>query len=420
MCGVRKTMVNRQKGSQQARKTILRLPLFASIFYSCSQGLLGWSLIQGLLTPASIAQDVQQQPLEPVEVQESPPTTFRDEDIPPGTKRPPLFDVRTSEQFNLYRLAIGDAISVTVLDFDEFSFVGAIDPEGKIRVPFLGQISIVGLTLDEVETKVAYELGQRYLQEPPEVIAVLSGPRPVQLTILGEVSRPGYYFFAPGITLNNVITGVGGSTPEADLRSIIVRRPLVDGTVLEERVDLYSPLIEGTRLPSFRLQGGDTIIVSKLDAGQKDYDRTLISKTNLAQPTIIVRVLVPTAPIGLAVRNITLPNGSTFVDAVAALPPSIPLITKEEVTLLRFDPEQGKVVTQGLNPIKTVENLDVTQYVTLQNEDVIVVSRTLLGKVLAAFRVITQPIRDLLGFSNFIIGLPNRNFDGGGNNNFRF
>ncbi len=416
-------MINRQKRFKPTRKKILRLPLLASIFYGCSQGILGWSLMQSFVIPASLAQEVNQEEMEPLEVPESPPATFGDEYIPPGTEPPPLFDVRTSEQFNLYRLAIGDAINVRVLNFEEFSFSGAIDPEGKIRVPFLGEISVVGLTLDEVQTKVAYELGQRYLQEPPEVIAVLSGPRPVQLTVLGEVSRPGYYFFAPGITLNNVITGVGGSTPEADLRSIIIRRPLVDGTILEERVDLYSPLIEGSRLPSFRLQGGDTIIVSKLDAGQKDYDRTLISKTNLAQPTIIVRVLVPTEPIGLAVRNITLPNGSTFLDAVAALPPSSPLLTNEEVTLLRFDPEQGKVVTQGLNPIKTVENLDVTQYVTLQNEDVIVVSRTLLGKVLSAFRVITQPIRDVLGFSNFIIGLPDRNFGGGGrnrNNNFRF
>ncbi len=413
-------MVKRQKGSQKSRKIPFKLPLLASIFYGCSQGIVGWSLIQAVFTTASVAQDVSQPTLE---IPESPG------DVPPGNNRPPLFDVRTSEQFNLYRLAIGDAVSVTILDFPEFNFAGAIDPEGKIRVPFLGEISIVGLTLDEVETKVAYELGQRYLQEPPEVIAVLAGSRPVQLTILGEISRPGYYFFAPGITLNNVITGVGGSTPEADLRSIIIRRPLVDGTVLEERVDLYTPLIEGTRLPEFRLQGGDTVIVSKLDPGQKDYDRTLISKTNLAQPTIIVRVLVPINPIGLAVRNLTLPNGSTFIDAVATLPPNIPLLTKEEVTLLRFDPEQGKVVTQGLNPIKTVENLDVTQYVTLQNEDVIVVSRTLLGKVLAAFRVITQPIRDVLGLSNFIISLPNNRLFGGGsggggggnnNNNFRF
>ncbi|MEA5508460.1 polysaccharide biosynthesis/export family protein [Crocosphaera sp. UHCC 0190] len=405
-------------------KTALNPRLWASVVYGISNSLVFWSFAQGLFVPASLAQGSSKKSSEPFWVSQSPPPTFRNEDIPPENSGPPLFDVNTSEQFNLYRLAIGDVVNVSVREFPEFNFGGIIDPEGRIRVPFLGQISIVGLTLDEVETKVAYELGQRYLQEEPEVIAVLGQPRPVQLTILGEVTRPGYYFFGPGVTINNVITSVGGSTPKADLRSVIVRRSLVDGTLLEERVDLYTPLIQGKRLPEFRLQGGDTVIVSQLPVGQKDYDQTLIAKTNLAQPTIIVRVLIPTNPIGLAVRNLSLRNGSTFLDAVATLPPSIPLITQEEVTLLRFDPEQGKVVTQGLNPIGTVENLDVTQYVTLQNEDVIVVSRTLLGKVLGAFRVITQPIRDLLGFSNFIIGLPNTNFDGNNNNNnnnnFRF
>ncbi|MDJ0582996.1 polysaccharide biosynthesis/export family protein [Crocosphaera sp.] len=394
--------------SKQVRKIPLKLSWLASIFYGCSQGLLGWTIIQNLAIPASFAQGVNQQEFNTLEETGEPPSTFRDEDILPETTRPRLFDVRTSEQFNLYRLAIGDSIGVTVVNFPEFSFAGAIDPEGNIRVPFLGEISIVGLTLDEVQTKVAYELGQRFLQDPPEIIAVLSQPRPVQLTILGEITRPGYYFFGAGVTLNNVITGVGGSTPQADLRSIIIRRPLVDGTVLEERVDLYTPLIEGTRLPELRLQGGDTVIVSRLDPTQKDYDRNLIAQTNLAQPTITVRVLVPINPSGLAIRNLSLPNGSTFLDAVASLPPTIPLLTKEEVSLLRFDPEQGRVVTQGLNPIQTVENLDVTQYVTLQNEDVIVVSRTLLGKVLAAFRVITQPIRDVFGFTNFITNFGDR------------
>ena len=131
----------------------------------------------------------------------------------------------------------------------------------------------------------------------------------------------------------------------------------MDGTVLEERVDLYTPLIEGTRLPELRLQGGDTVSVSRLDPTQKDYDRNLIAQTNLAPPPITVRVLVPiNRASGLANRNLTLPNGSTFLDAVASLPPTIPLINREEVTLLRFDPEQGRVVTQGLNPIQTVEN----------------------------------------------------------------
>ncbi|HAC62384.1 MAG TPA: polysaccharide export protein [Cyanothece sp. UBA12306] len=380
----------------------------ASVFYTISSGIALWSFEQGIAKYKGLSQTPTPESIELLPPQ-SPPSTFRNRDIPPDSYSPPLFDINQSEQFNLYRLAIGDGINVIVQDFPEFNFGGNIDPEGQIRVPFLGKISLVGLTLDEVQTKVAYELGQRYLQEEPEVIAALNTPRPVRLTVLGEVSRPGYYFFAPGVTVNNVLLGAGGSSPRADLRSVIVRRRLVDGTQLEEKVDLYSPLVEGKSLPEFRLQGGDTIIVSKLEAGQKDYDQNLISQTNLAQPAIIVRVLVPNEGSGgLSIRNLRLPNGSTFLDAVANLPPTIPLLNKQEVTLLRFDPEQGKVVTQGLNAIQTVQGLDVTQYVTLKDQDVIVVSRTLLGKVFAAFRILTRPIRDIFSFTSFFLNLADR------------
>ncbi len=414
-----------------------------ALFYPLTSGLALWSLQTGVGTQASwgqapegvwtapttptdkpVSPDVQapegiwvappaEEPVTPA----APDPTFRPSDIPPQSYSPPVFDINTSEQFNLYRLAIGDSINVIVNDFPEFSFSAAIDFEGQVRIPFLGTIAIVGLTLDELETKVAYELGQRFLQEEPEVIATLVGARPVQLTIIGEVVRPGYYFFGAGITLNNVITAVGGSTPQADLRSIIIRRRLVDGTTLEEKVDLYTPLIQGTRLPEFRLQGGDTVILAKLETGQQNYDQNLIARTNLSQPSIIVRVLVPTQPAGVSIRNVTLRNGSTFLDAVANFPTTVPGLVKNEVTLLRFDPEQGKVVAQGLNPIATVQNLDVTQYVTLRDQDVIVVNRTLLGQVFSAFRVLTQPIRDLFGFSSFITGIGNSSLFGGNNNN---
>lgn len=392
--------------SRQRIVPLLNIRLMASVFYTLSSGLVFWSIEEVISTEASLSQSTPSESLE-FSPPQSPPSTFGKQDLPPESYSPPIFDVNTSEPFNLYRLAIGDQVSVTVTDFPEFNFGGVIDPEGQIRVPFLGQIGIVGLTLNEVQTKIAYELGQRYLQEEPQVIAVLSGGRPVQLTVLGEVLRPGYYFFSPGATLNSVLVGVGGGTSRADLRSVIIRRRLVDGTILEEKVDLYSPLVEGKRLPDFRLQGGDTVIVSKLETGQKGYDQTLISRTNLSQSDITVRVLTPVEGSGgVQIRDLRIPNGSTFLDAVANLPPLVPLLTKEEVTLLRFDPDQGRVVSQGLNPIQTIENLDVTQYVTLRDQDVIVVSRTLLGKVFAGFRILTRPIRDVFGFFDFF-----RNFD---------
>ncbi|MFM7794510.1 MAG: polysaccharide biosynthesis/export family protein, partial [Microcystis panniformis] len=106
-----------------------------------------------------------------------------------------------------------------------------VDPDGNFLVPILGRIPVLGLTLDEVQTKIRLELGRKYLREEPEVIAVLTTARPVQLTILGEVQRPGFYSIDPNTSLAQVILAAGGGTPRADLRSILVRRVLVDGTV---------------------------------------------------------------------------------------------------------------------------------------------------------------------------------------------
>jgi polysaccharide export outer membrane protein len=155
------------------------------------------------------------------------------------------------------------------------------------------------LTLDEVQTKIRLELGRKYLREEPEVIAVLTTARPVQLTILGEVQRPGFYNVAPNIPLAQVLLAGWVGTPRADLRSIVVRRVLVDGTVLEEKLDLYTPLVKGDRLPDLRLQGGDAVIVAKLEAGQETgYNRTLVARTTLTQQNITIRVLAPLVPSG--------------------------------------------------------------------------------------------------------------------------
>ena len=322
--------------------------------------------------------------------------------IPEGYQPIP-FSEENSEQFNSYRLNFGDAITVRVERFPEFNFAASLDASGDVVTPILGKISLRGLTMEEVETKISYELGRRFLQENPRVIAVISRQRPVTLTIMGEIFRPGYYTIRQGTPMSAVLRVAGGATSNADLRSIIVKRTLTDGTVLEEKLDLYTPLVRGQKEPRILLQGGDTVIISRLEVGEdRDYDRLLISRSTLPRPTITIRIVAPIQPAGVALRNVSIPSGSTFLDAVARLPTFVPLITREDVTLMRFDPELGRVVTQTLNVAETIEDGDLTQNIPLRDEDVIIVSRTILGKVLAGIRVLTQPIRDVLGFTNFI------------------
>ncbi|MEG3438485.1 polysaccharide biosynthesis/export family protein [Pannus brasiliensis CCIBt3594] len=332
--------------------------------------------------------------------------TFRENDIPPTGYSVPPYDPEgtRSRQLQIYRLDAGDAIAITVPDFPEFNASGTIDPDGNFLVPILGRVPVAGLTLDEVQTKIRFELGRKFLRSEPEVIAVLTTPREVRLTVLGEVLRPGFYSVPPNTPITQVLLTAGGGTPRADLRAVVIRRVLVDGTVLEQNLDLYTPLIKGDRLPDLRLQGGDAVIVSKLEVGRETgYNRTLVARTTLTQPTITVRLLAPLLPSGAALRNITVPSGSTFLDVIASLPASDRLrVNVNEVALLRFDSAKGGVITQKLDPEAAIKG-DISQNVPLEDQDAIIVSRTLLGEIFAFINVITQPIRDVQSFTNTIV-----------------
>ena len=347
------------------------------------------------------------QPIPEAAPSSAPPQTFSPSNPPPAGYSPPPFEDSLTNQFSVYRLDVGDAVRVTVRDFPEFSFQSVVDIEGNVIAPIIGRFSVVGLTIDELEAKYRFELNRRFLNEPPEVIATLAGIRPVRITVVGEVVRPGFYTVAPNSVLTNILSSAGGSTESADLRSIIVRRPSADGTVIEERVDLYTPLQNGTSLPTIRLQGGDTVIVSRLEVGNdEDYDRALVSQTTLPQQQITVRVLVPSGT-GTALRNLRLRNGSTFLDVVASLPSTDPvLINRDAIALLRFDPEQGKVVTQKLDSQAAIKG-EIAQNVPLRDEDVIVVNRSLIGKIFNTFNTITRPIRSFFGFRSFFRNIDN-------------
>jgi polysaccharide export outer membrane protein len=381
---------------------------------------LSWVINQDCLLAQGSLSIPQTQPASGLEFlpPQPPNPTFPENTIPPTGYSVPLYSPNNSQlrQLQVYRLDIGDQIAVSVPDFPEFSSSGPIDPDGNFLVPILGRIAVLGLTLDEVQTKIRLELGRKYLREEPEVIAVLTTPRAVQLTVLGEVLRPGFYDVAPNTPITQVLLTAGGSTPRADLRSVVIRRVLVDGTVLEEKLDLYTPLIKGERLPDLRLQGGDAVVVAKLEAGQETgYNRTLISRTTLTQQNITVRVLAPLIPSGIALRNVSIPSGSTFLDVVASLPVSDRLrINVNQVSLLRFDSAKGGIVSQTLSPIAAVKG-DISQNVPLEDQDVIIVTRTLLGEVFAAFNIVTQPLRDISTFTNTILNFSNQ-FD---NNRFR-
>jgi polysaccharide export outer membrane protein len=230
-----------------------------------------------------------------------------------------------------------------------------------------------------------------------ETYSLAANPTPVEITVVGEVSQPGYYALPAGTgRVSTALIAAGGSTLTADLREIIICRPTVDGRVIQETVDLYTPLKEATAIPDVSLANGDSVIVPKLStADLARYDRDLVAKSTLVNQQITVRVLSNAAG---AIGAVALPNGSRFVDVLSNVP--LQLAKLKEITLIRFDPDLGRAVTYKLNGREALEG-DPENNPLLQNNDVVVIDRNLVTQVAYVLNTFTQPFRDILGFLLF-------------------
>lgn len=230
-----------------------------------------------------------------------------------------------------------------------------------------------------------------------ESYSLAAAPTPVEVTIVGEVVKPGFYTLPAGFgRVSAAILAAGGATITADLRSVIVCRVTVDGRVIEDKVDLYTPLQEATGLPNVSLSNGDSVIIPQLPLQDpKDYDRRLVANSTLVSQLITVRIL---SNAGGAIGSVQLPNGSTFVDVLNNVP--LQTANLNEIMLVRFDPEQGQAVTQTLNA-KNVLRGNPEDNILLQDEDVIIIDRNFATNISYFLNSFTQPFRDILGFVLF-------------------
>lgn len=293
-----------------------------------------------------------------------------------------------------YRLAPLDSIGIQVAGFSDLSTAASVDPEGRILVPLLGRLLVEGLTLQEVEDllRVGFD---RYVIDP-DVTVVLNSQINPDVTISGEVVKPGFYRLSAYDTVSGALRTAGGVTGYADLRTVRLRRLLPDGTIAEKTFDLIGAIIAGNPEQAVVIQDGDTVIVPRRDpSNAPNYDMALAARINLAQPTIRIRLLSYAAG-GMTTLN--LPNGSTFVDAISGTP--LDTARLSQMALIRFDPEQGRAVSMTLNGKEAFLG-DPTQNPQLQDNDVIVVNRNLVARITYALNTFTQPFRDVLGFLLF-------------------
>jgi polysaccharide export outer membrane protein len=126
----------------------------------------------------------------------------------------------TEELRQSYRVTPGDEVAVSVFGEPDLSVPSVrIGEDGRIRVPFVGDVEVVGRNVVEIEGLVAERLADGYLVDPKVSVIVT---RYRQVFIDGEVRNPGSFDYQPGLTIRKLVTLAGGLTERASTRRINV------------------------------------------------------------------------------------------------------------------------------------------------------------------------------------------------------
>lgn len=159
----------------------------------------------------------------------------------------------------VYKIGIPDLLNVLVWQQEELSGPALVRTDGKISIPLIGDIRAAGKTTEELAEHIEVALID-YVAKPQVDISVVEMRSQVVSVIGGGIERSGVLELRHDMRVLDAIAEMGGFTPFAKKRDIMVLRTSDDGEE-ELRFD-YVDFIKGrTRGSNFLLAPGDTVVV---------------------------------------------------------------------------------------------------------------------------------------------------------------
>lgn len=161
-----------------------------------------------------------------------------------------------------YEIGPGDLLQVTVYEHPDLATKTRVSTNGKINFPLVGAVALSNLTERQAEDRIAKLLKQGRFVKSPQVTVIVEEHLSHQVSVLGEVSKPGKYTLDTGNTLLDIIALAGGVTDTAHDRIIILKNNSANS---KQELDLVQTLRHGEMSELVELEAGDVIFVPRMD-----------------------------------------------------------------------------------------------------------------------------------------------------------
>ena len=161
-----------------------------------------------------------------------------------------------------YQLGAGDAIHIQVFQNPDLTIDTRVSENGTITYPLIGELTIGALPIAAAEKKIADALQNGGFLQKPQVNITLVQVRGNQVSVLGQVGRPGRFPLETANTrLTDMLALAGGAVPGGDDVAII--NGSRNGQPFHKLVDIPSIFLQGNVTDDIVLQGGDVVYVHR-------------------------------------------------------------------------------------------------------------------------------------------------------------
>jgi len=161
-----------------------------------------------------------------------------------------------------YQLGAGDTIRIQVFQNPDLTLETRLSEGGTISYPLIGLVKVGGQTLDAAERQIAKQLKDGGFVQQPQVTIVLMQNRANQVSVLGQVNRPGRYpLESTNTRLTEMLATAGGIAPTGADRVIVMGTR--NGRNFLKEVDVPGLFITNNVLDDVVLAGGDAVYVDR-------------------------------------------------------------------------------------------------------------------------------------------------------------
>ena len=159
------------------------------------------------------------------------------------------------------QLGAGDVLKISVYGSPDLNLETRVSEAGNITFPLVGSVAVGGLSVSAAEKRIGGLLESGGFIRKAQVNIIVTALQSAQISVLGQVNRPGRYPLEGKRSLMDMLAMAGGLNVEGgDTVSLIRKR---DGVTTKDVIDIVAMIRNGDFNRDYELAGNDVIYVER-------------------------------------------------------------------------------------------------------------------------------------------------------------